>query len=118
MGSVVCKIEDRRRVYSVSHEASLEVEVRTCAAASATTQSDRLSGFHCLIGFNKMFVKVSVNSLKTIGVTDDYVFALNFAFVGGETYFAVECSVDCVVAADCKVDTFVHSAELGAITIV
>jgi hypothetical protein len=71
-----------------------------------------------LIGLHKCFVEVSVYCLQSVGVTQNHIIAVASGFIVGETYLSVEGGIDRIVGSDCEVDAFVHSAELGAISVI
>ncbi len=78
---LVCEVEDCRRIYGVSHETGLKVEVRTGASSGASTQTDRVAGFHHLVSLYEWLVEVSVYGFKSVGVAKDHVVAITLSFV-------------------------------------
>ena len=118
MRRLVREIEDRRGVDCVTHIASLEVEVRTGGTAGRTAEADRIACANNLIRFNQMFVEVTINGFESVRVTNDHIVTITLGLVVCQSDLAVESGVDGVVAADCEVNTFVHTAETSTISVV
>ena len=117
MGGMVREVKNRGGVDGITHEAGFEMEVWAGAAAGAASKADGVACAHCLIGLYEVLIEVAVYGLESIGVADDDVVAVALAFIGGQTYFSVECGINGVVHLDADVYSLVHALEALAIAI-
>ena len=64
------------------------MEVRTCASTGISTESYHFAGSYVLILFYELCRKVTVDSLQSVVVTNNDVFAISASLISYDTYFS------------------------------
>ena len=76
------KIDESLRVESLPHEASLEMQVRTCAAACAATVTYDIACLDKVVLLNGVAAEVAIVCLETAGMANDYKIAITTRLLG------------------------------------
>ena len=92
--------------------------MRPCASAGIASETDRIACLYSLVGLHEVTVKVTVNSLESVGVAYNDVVAVSFSLIISETHLAVESGIDSVIGADTDIHTLVHSSETGTVAVI
>ncbi len=87
---LVGEVEYSLRIYGISHESGLEMQVRAGASSGISAKSYRFAGFYILVGFHKEFGEMSVDSLKPVGVTYDDIIPVAFSLKVRKAHSAVK----------------------------
>ncbi len=94
------------------------MEMRARAAPRASSKAYRLTGLDHLIWLHKALVKVAIDSLKLIRMTNYDVVAVSASLIARQAHLAVVSSIYGIVAPDSEVNAFMHTPEFGPVTVV
>ena len=90
------------------------MEVRTRATTSVTTESDRLTSLNLLILFYQLLRHVSIGSLQTIVVADNYILTISSWLVFHDADLTTESSTDGVADINLDVKTFMLTSPTSS----
>ena len=113
---VAClEIENQSGVNSFAHDTGFEMEVASEGASRVACQSDGVASFHFAVDAGEVLGEVAVDSFEAVMVADHYKITITTAFISHHAYFSAEGCANGVARIGFDVNTFVHSAEAGAV---
>ena len=113
---VAClEVENQCGVNGFAHNTGFEMEVATEGASRVACQSDGVASFHFAVDAGEVLGEVAVDSFEAVMVADDNIIAIATAFISHHAYFSAEGCTNGVACIGFDINTFVHSAEAGAV---
>ena len=117
MRCTACEVDQLLRIERNAHKSCLIVEVWTCGASGATTETDRIAGVDDGILLHELSGEVPVEGLKTIGVTDHHILTVATTINIYQSHATGEGGTDGISAIKVNVNTLVHATEATTIAV-
>ena len=99
------------RVDTYTQIADLKVQVRTGRVACWTTQADDFTSLDALVLDHADLRQVTIDSLKTVGVTNHDIVAVSLRVPSAYTNLSAPCSMDLITRANAYVRAVVPAAK-------
>ena len=103
------------RIEVNAHEAGLEMQMRASRTSGVASESDRLTCLDILILIDDELREMSIDSLKSVGVTDHIIIAIATAVELLDAHLTIEGSTHGVAHIELEVDASMHATTTPAV---
>ena len=109
------EIDQCGRIKVDAHEAGLEMQMRASRTSGVASESDRLTCLDILILIDDELREMSIDSLKSVGVTDHIIIAIATAVELLDAHLTIEGSTHGVAHIELEVDASMHATTTPAV---